>query len=82
MSWNFFDSWSSKRSPHKQIECSENDYTQQESKCKKRYNKWQTCTDTRGFNDPTCREQLLEKYYACVDRMILMKNFLEDKSLS
>lgn len=82
MTWNFFDSWVPKRTQHKKIECTDTDYGVQESKCKKRYDKWQTCVDARGFNDPICREKLLENYYGCVDTLISMRNFLEDKSLS
>lgn len=81
MSWNFFDSWKSKRSSEKPIKCTEKEMADQESKCKKIYSVWQECVDTCGFNDPVCREKHLDKYYKCVTIQNRMKTFLQDQDL-
>lgn len=81
MSWNFFDSWKSKRVSEKGIECTSSDLLQQEKKCKKSYDTWQECVDMFGFNDPRCRETQLQKYYKCINHFNRMKVYLEDKDL-
>ena len=81
MSWNFFDAWKIKRTNEKQFKCTEKEFSDQEKKCKKKFNVWENCTENSGFNDPICRNNKLVKYYSCVEKLNRMKTFLEDKDL-
>lgn len=76
MSWNFFDSWVPRRTRTMERGNLE-DLQVLQSKCAKRYEKWDICRSERGFNDPTCRNDLLEEYYTCVDRLNALNNYLE-----
>lgn len=82
MSWNFFDSWKSKRTSEKPLECTPDELKSQEKICLSKHEKWKVCVDESGFNDPTCRGKLLDKYYKCVIKQNRMKIFIEDQDLS
>lgn len=76
MAWNFFDSWVPRRTRTAEKGDLE-DLRVLQSKCAKRYEKWNICCSEKGFNDPTCRSSLLEEYYTCVDRLNALKSYLE-----
>ena len=82
MSWNFFDAWNSKRTNNKMIEATPEDVERQSITCKKKYEKWRTCVDYKGFNDAKCREKCLESYYTCVNKLNNMKLYLEESSIN
>lgn len=81
MSWNFFDAWKSKRTSETPLKCTVEELKNQEKTCLGRHEKWKTCVDECGFNDPICRGKLLEKYYKCVIKQNRMKIFIEDQDL-
>jgi hypothetical protein len=82
MSWNFFDAWMPKRYHFLYNDVSPEALRSQTELCQEKFEAWEDCTERRGFNDPTCRDKLLDRYYVCVAKLNAMRAAVEDKDLN
>jgi hypothetical protein len=77
MSWNFFEAWMPKRYLFLYNDVSPEALRSQTELCQAKFEAW----ESRSFNDPTSRDKLLDRYYACVAKLNAMRSVVEDKDL-